>query len=498
MATTSAIDVVMPQMGVSVSEGTITKWLKQEGEHDRGRRAAARDLDRQGRHRGAEPRRGRRPADPRPGGRDGRRRHEARGDRAARRGRGGACGRARARARRRRARAGAGAASPRPSAASSRAAEPEPEPVAAEPEPVAPGTDGTGEKTFVSPVVARIAAEHGVDVAQVAGTGRGGRVTKKDILAFVESGPPAAAPLNPRRLPSRRSGRARLPPRRPRLRPRLRLRRRPQPTAPPAPPARRRLPPQPAVVAEAGEEIVEPMTAMRRGIAEHMRRSLDTSAHVTTVFEVDMSKVVAIRKRLKPEYQESYGVNPTYLAFIARATIEAIRNWPWVNAELRGEQIVDEEVRQPRLRRRARGRQGPDRSGDQERRGAEPARHRPRDRRHRRARAQQEADARTTSRAARSRSRTPAAGARSSARRSSASRRWRSSTSRRSSSGPVVVQDERGKDVIAIRPMMNLCLSYDHRLVDGAYAAQFMRELRESLESWDEGATTEPRRGGTL
>ena len=55
MATETAIDVVMPQMGVSVSEGTITRWLKQEGEHGRGRRAAARDLDRQGRHRGAEP-----------------------------------------------------------------------------------------------------------------------------------------------------------------------------------------------------------------------------------------------------------------------------------------------------------------------------------------------------------------------------------------------------------------------------------------------------------
>ena len=82
------------------------------------------------------------------------------------------------------------------------------------------------------------------------------------------------------------------------------------------------------------------MNAMRRGIAEHMRRSLDTSAHVTTVFEIDMSRVVALRNKLKPEYQKSYGVNPTYLAFIARATIEAMKNWPWVNAEIRGEQIV--------------------------------------------------------------------------------------------------------------------------------------------------------------
>ena len=81
MATTEAIDVVMPQMGVSVSEGTITKWLKQEGEQVDGGRAAPRDLDRQGRHRGAEPRFGDADADPRARGRDGGRRHEARGDR---------------------------------------------------------------------------------------------------------------------------------------------------------------------------------------------------------------------------------------------------------------------------------------------------------------------------------------------------------------------------------------------------------------------------------
>ena len=79
---------------------------------------------------------------------------------------------------------------------------------------------------------------------------------------------------------------------------------------------------------------------MRRGIAEHMRRSIETSAHVTTVFEIDMTRVVAIRNKLKAEYQASYGVNPTYLSFIARATIEAIKNWPWLNAEIRGEQIV--------------------------------------------------------------------------------------------------------------------------------------------------------------
>ena len=82
------------------------------------------------------------------------------------------------------------------------------------------------------------------------------------------------------------------------------------------------------------------MTAMRKGIAEHMRRSLDTSAHVTSAIEVDMSKVVALRKKLKPEYQESYDVNPTYLIFIARAVVETLKDYPWINGEIRGNKIV--------------------------------------------------------------------------------------------------------------------------------------------------------------
>ena len=82
------------------------------------------------------------------------------------------------------------------------------------------------------------------------------------------------------------------------------------------------------------------MTAMRRGVMEHMRRSLDTSAHVTSAIEVDMSKIVAIRAQLKKEYESAYGVNPTYLAFIAQATVDTLRDYPWVNAEIRGETIV--------------------------------------------------------------------------------------------------------------------------------------------------------------
>ena len=176
-------------------------------------------------------------------------------------------------------------------------------------------------------------------------------MTKKDILAFVESGGQAAA--RPRRAPSssrhlRRAGAAAdpprpSPPRRPsRRRLRRRRLRRPQP-APPAqaPPPAPAAAPAPAASAEPEPgESVEPMSAMRKGIAEHMRRSLDTSAHVTSAIEVDMSKVVAIRSKLKKEYEQAYGVNPTYLSFVARATVETLREYPWINGEIRGDKIV--------------------------------------------------------------------------------------------------------------------------------------------------------------
>ena len=122
-------------------------------------------------------------------------------------------------------------------------------------------------------------------------------MTKKDILAFIESG---ARPTAHRTAAPR--------PRRPRRAP------------PPGP--------LPAAGAAGAGETVEPMTAMRKGIAEHMRRSLDTAAHVTSAIEVDMSKVVAIREKLKAEYQKSYGVNPTYLAFVARAAIDTLARLP--------------------------------------------------------------------------------------------------------------------------------------------------------------------------
>jgi pyruvate/2-oxoglutarate dehydrogenase complex dihydrolipoamide acyltransferase (E2) component len=493
MATTASIDVVMPQMGVSVSEGTITKWLKQEGEAiaadeplleistdkvdtevpSPGEGIVQQILVQEGEtvevgtklavigpeaDATAEAPAEEAPAEQAPA-------PEAPPPEPAT--------------------AEAAAEAAAPSSAEGEA--PVVEPPAQPPAPAAPApepaTDGAGEKTFVSPVVARIASEHGVDVSQVEGTGRGGRVTKKDILAFVESGAPAAAPPAQPEAPPEA---APAPPPEPAPAPPQEAPAPPKPEAPAPPPPP---PPAPAlepVAAGTGEEI-EPMTAMRRGIAEHMRRSVDTAAHVTTVFEVDMSKVVALRKKLKPEYEPSYGVNPTYQAFIARAAIEAIKNWPWINAEIRGEQIVTKKYVNLGIAVALEGGKGLIVPVIKNAEGLNLLGI---------ARAIMDLADR-----ARNKKLTPDD--------------VQGGTFTITNPGgwgaiigtpiinqpqvaildiealvkrPVVVQDKSGQDVIAIRPMMNLCLSYDHRLVDGAYAAQFMKELRENLETFDEGS----------
>ncbi len=495
MATPTAVDVVMPQMGVSVSEGTITKWLKQEGEEIQadealleistdkvdtevpspGTGVVQQILVQEGETvevgtrlavigapgaapaesgDGAAPAAQEAPPEP------------ATAEAAAE------------------SEAAASAETPTPQEPQAPPAEPAAqEPAApARTEPAAePVTNGDG-KSFVSPVVARIASEHGVDVSQVPGTGRGGRVTKKDILGFVESGgqaaqpaaepapqPEAAAPAEAPAQPAPPSPAAPAPA---------------QP-APPAPaPAPAPAAAEPSAELDAGEN-EEPMTAMRKGIAEHMRRSLDTSAHVTSAIEVDMSRVVEIRNKLKPEYQKSYSVNPTYLIFVARAVTETLREYPWINGEIRGDKIVTRNyvnigfaveladgkglivpvVKHAEglnllgmaqavtdIAERARNKQlSPDEvqggtftitnPGGYGTFHGTPVISQP-----------QAAILGTYALVKR----------------------------------PWVIQDELGQDVIAIRPIMNLTLTYDHRLVDGALAGRFLQSLQQKLESWGE------------
>jgi 2-oxoglutarate dehydrogenase E2 component (dihydrolipoamide succinyltransferase) len=234
-------------------------------------------------------------------------------------------------------------------------------------------------------------------------------------------------------------------------------------------------------------ESFEPMNAMRRGIAEHMRRSLDTSAHVTSAIEVDMSQVVAIRKKLKPEYEKDYGVNPTYLSFVSRATVETLRDYPWINGEIRGEQIVTRNYVNlgfaveladgkglivPVLKHA----EGLNLLGIA--RGVVDIAQRARDKKLTPDEVQGGTFTITNPGGYGTFHGTPIIS------QPQAAILGTYAVVKR----PWVIQDNRGEDVIAIRPIMNLTLTYDHRLVDGALAGRFLRDLREKLETWDESA----------
>ena len=468
MATTQAIDVVMPQMGVSVSEGTITKWLKQEGESVAADEALLEistdkvdtEVPSPGEGvlqqilvpEGETVDVGTKLAVIAPEG------------------------------------AAAAAADGAPPAAEEeeKPAEDVPEPAtqAAADEAMAAASEGVGDvapstpspsaptdngKTFVSPVVARIASEHGVDPNQVHGTGAGGRVTKKDILAFIESGAPAAAPEAKPAAPE-------APPAAPE----------PSPPAPPAAPP----PPKPEPVAvEAGQpqpgDVLEPMNAMRRGIAEHMRRSLDTAAHVTSAIEVDMSKVVAIRAKLKKEYEAAYGVNPTYLSFVARATVETLRDYPWINGEIRGDQIVTRNYVNLGFAVELADGKGlivPVLKNAETlnllgiAKGVVDLAQRARDKKLLPDDVQGGTFTITNPGGYGTFHGTPVIS------QPQAAILGTYAIVKR----PWVITDENGVDAIAIRSMMNLTLTYDHRLIDGALAGRFLRDLRAKLESWGE------------
>ena len=156
-----------------------------------------------------------------------------------------------------------------------------------------------------SPLVRKMASEHGIDLARVTGTGRGGRVTKQDVLKFVET--PSAPPVEP------------VPP--------------PPQAPPPEAPA-----PSPPPAAP-GRVHVEPMSKMRSSIAEHMIISQQTSAHVTTVFEADVSRIVAQRAEYKAAFERD-GVKLTYTPFFVHAVLASLKAFPIFNASLDGDSIV--------------------------------------------------------------------------------------------------------------------------------------------------------------
>jgi 2-oxoglutarate dehydrogenase complex dihydrolipoamide succinyltransferase (E2) component len=319
-------------------------------------------------------------------------------------------------------------------------------------EPHAAESDAGADRSHVySPVVQRMAAEHGIDLKKVKGTGVGGRVRKKDLLAHIEAGEtgrpeeeirgsqPSPDPVLHTESPYQRT----------------------------AEPASRR----------------EALSPMRRQIAEHMLRSRRTAAHCTTVAEVDMTRVAERRAALKDEFAKR-DIPLTYLAFVARATVGALREHPVLNASLEGDEIVyhddvdlgiavalGEGLIVPVIRR---------------------AQH-----------LSLEGIAATVadlSARARSKRLSPD--------------EVQGGTFTITNPGqfgtvlatpiinqpqvaildleavvkrPVVLEQPAG-DSISIRPMVNLCLSFDHRALDGAEAARFLGTLKSRLEEWlDDG-----------
>ena len=349
----------MPQMGVSVSEGTITKWLEAVGDTveadetlleistdkvDTEVPSPAPAWSRRSSSRRARPSRSA-PCSRGSAARPGARRAER-------------CARARRRSPRR-------SPQPRPSQPRRpRSAEQPPAP-AASPQPAQPARPGNGKLVRLAGRRAdRGRARH----RPVAGPGHRPRRPRH------EEGHPGVRRVGRRRRQRPRaagSRAARLP--RP-GQPRRRLLRRRAAPAPAACGAGARAPP-PQPEPQAPGETLEPMTAMRRGIAEHMRRSLDTSAHVTSAIEVDMSKVVADPREAEEGVPGGLRRQPDVpRVHRARDGRDAAR-LPVGERRAPRRPDRDAQLRQPRLRGRARGRQGPDRPGPEERRDAQPARH---------------------------------------------------------------------------------------------------------------------------
>ncbi len=348
---------------------------------------------------------------------------------------------------------------PAPAAAPAPAPAPEPTPAAPVPAaasaPVANGAEGDDSmRTFMSPVVARMVAEHGIEIATITGSGRGGRVTKKDIEAHL-AGPAAAAPA-------------------------------PAPAAvaaaeaAPAP----RAAPAPAPVVAGADEEATPLASIRKVIARNLRASIETNAHVTSIVEIDMTRVGLLRKEINAEWAQTNGVRVSFLPFIMRAVIEAVGHWPWMNAEIRGDQLVQK--RSINL--------GIAVSIDDGKELVVPVIHRAEERN------LLGLTRALTDLAERGRAKKLSVDEMS------------GGTITITNPGvlgtligtpiippgqsaivdvcaivkrPVVVSDEHGNDAIAIRQMMYLPVSYDHRLIDGAYAAHFMARVKKSLETWE-------------
>jgi pyruvate dehydrogenase E2 component (dihydrolipoamide acetyltransferase) len=231
------------------------------------------------------------------------------------------------------------AAAPAAPAAARPAPPPAPRPPAATPAatpsaPAAAPPRSGGERIHSSPLVRRMAAEHGIDLTTVPGTGAGGRISKQDIEAVIAAGgAPAGAPPSSAPAPAAAPARPAMPPA--------------APAAAPAPPAvsggQVHVAFESAVPREKmyfGNYTVEPMSNMRQRIAEHMVASKRVSPHVYSVDEIDMTKVASLRAKSKDEFEKRYETKLTFMPFFVKAAVAGLRAFPTMNASLDGTNVV--------------------------------------------------------------------------------------------------------------------------------------------------------------
>lgn len=331
----------------------------------------------------------------------------------------------------------------------------EPAPVATPAPAVPTRTDGqtrtaTGQP-FISPVVSKIAREHGIsheELLTIPGTGTGGRVTRKDIEAYL-----AQRKAEPKPAPAPAPAPA------------------PQPVAAPAP--------QPVAPRE-GEEII-PLVGMRKVIAEHLTKSYQTAVHVTTVIQVDVSKLVEFRERNKESFQQQYGVRLTYTPFFVKACTDALLEFPMMNATLQDDQILVRHYVHMGVAV-ALGEQGEEGLIVPVIRDA-----------HKKSLIDIARDLEDIAKRARNKSIGVA--------------EVQGATFTLTNPGsygaligtPIINHPQTAilgtyaivkqpiviDDMIAIRPMMNLCLSYDHRLIDGMYAGRFLQRVKRAIELFE-------------
>lgn len=358
--------------------------------------------------------------------------------------------------------AGESAATAPAEAAPAKAA-PKPVPVA-ERAPAATGAgqvDAGGRQARYSPLVRRMAKDHNIDLEQVPGTGMEGRVTKEDVLKYLsqqEAGGAQAAPAATRAA---------------------------SPAAPPAAPTA----PRTAMAAETGTapmpipgELV-PLSKMRAIIAQRMAESSQNVPHVHTVFRVDMSRIVRLREREKANFEQRNGVKLTYMPFIATAAMEALRKFPVVNASLENSAIryhqninlgiavaLEWGLIVPVIR------QAEERNFLGLARAIADLAERARGKKLKPEEASGSTFTLTNSGIFGEEFGTPIINQPDSAILAIGGLRKE----------PVVITDAHGNDSIAIRSIQHFCLGFDHRIIDGADAGKFMSEFKKTLENWNQ------------